>query len=523
MKGHEQRGISRGRDAWMRVAVAAIGFVVAGVQLPTFGQAVSEKASALSLWHDAFQLTATTRSISRPFVIDATDAVSVRVLAASQTLTVTLVSPAGAAYTVGQATTPVFQSSVSLINSQTTKSGASYFGTVIKPVSGKWTLAVSDSVAPAAPLNVMATVFINNSTRLALVGGGASYPLGANVRLALVAFDGSKRVSGLTIKAWLFRSFDPTFTPVAVTFRDDGTGADETAGDRIYEAFVNPGQSSNYQVQADVSGTASTGSFQRSAAVTLRVVDSLVQVTGFSDQGVDDNADGLVDRVVVTPTATVSFAGTYSVQVRLRASNGRELTQNVETAVAAGIASVDVAFNADAINAALGVDGPYTVAEVRWYQIVNGDPILAGVRGGLGLTHAYSLVQMQHQRLRLSGAGDAAGVDVFRTGIFEFLDIHLGINADFAGTYSYSASLIDRNGHELGFVNGSAQLASGANTLSFRFEGSPISRNNVDGPYLLSDLIVVGGGQSLLQTTAFTTPAFKAASFVPPRRRPSGH
>jgi hypothetical protein len=498
----------------------ALAFLLTAVAVPTRGQ-TGDEALATSQWHDAFQLTATTRSVARPFVVDNTAAFSVYVIAASQTLTVKLISPAGAIYTIGDATTAVFQGSISLIASTTTKPGASYLATITKPVPGKWTLNVSDSVTPVAPMNVVATIFLNNATRIVLVGGGNSYPSGSNVRLALVAFDGAARLSGLAIKARLFRPFDPTFTTTAVTFRDDGGGADQSPNDRIYEAFVNPGQAGTYQVQIDVSGASSTGTFQRSAATLLRVVESKAQIMSFTDQGIDDNSDGLVDRITVKPAATLSTAGTYSISVRLRASNGRELVENVEQTLGVGIVSPAVTFSAEEINANLGVDGPFTVAEVRWYQIVNDDLVPAGFRSELGLTHAYPLSQMQHPRLRLNAAGDAAGVDLHGTGTFEFLDIHLGITADFAGAYSYSASLVDRNGHEIDFVSSSASLVVGTNKLPFRFRGILINENHVDGPYLLSNLIVTGVGQALLQTTGFTTSEFKASAFVSPRRRPS--
>src|ERR1700686_1327102 len=210
--------------------------------LPLVAQTATEEMAAAAISHDAFQVLATGVPVARSILVDNTPVLSVELLAASRTLVVSLAAPNGVHYTIGGAPTSTFTSAVFPIDAVSTKPGASYIATIANPVAGTWTLSVTEPAAVPSPLEVLATIYLNNSTRLVLAGGGDSYPLGNNVRLALVAFDGSARLHGLTVAASVFRPFDPTFIPVAVTFRDDGTGADEAGGDGIYEAFLNPGQ-----------------------------------------------------------------------------------------------------------------------------------------------------------------------------------------------------------------------------------------------------------------------------------------
>ena len=481
---------------------------------PTMAQTAVKEMAVLANAHDAFQLTAAAPVAMRSIMVDATSSLSVSVLAASRTLVVSLVAPDGTRRTVNDPPTATFESGFFPIDTVSTKPGASYLINIINPPAGSWTLEVREPAALTAPLDVLTTTFLNNNIFLVLAGGGDTFPLGTSVRLALVAFDGTNKIPGIAIDARLFRPFDPAFTPVAVTFRDDGTGADEVAGDRMYEAFVNPIQPGTYQVQVNASGTASTGTFRRTAATELRIVARNAQIASFTDRGLDDNADGLLDRIGITPSANVTKAGTYVVSIRLRSSNGHEIQQTADKVFGVGAAQAEVTFNAADIVRDLGVNGPYSVAEVRYFEMVpGGDLVPADIRYDLGPTAAYTLSQLQHAPLSLTGVGTGAGRDTNGNGLFDFLDISVGVLADFAGTYTYSASLTDRNGRELGFLSGNLVLNVGANTLTIRYPGLPIGRGGVDGPYFLANLIMFGAGQSLIAPTAFTTPAFLVTQF----------
>jgi hypothetical protein len=497
----------------MLMRLIATMMLISALGLPLMAQTAVQEMAAIASSHDAFQLTPTAPAVVRPVVIDATSAFSVSLLAASRTLVVSVVAPDGTRYSVGDPASNNFESGFFPIDTVSTKPGASYLISIMNPPPGTWTLEVSEPAALGAPLEILATTLLNNSTLLVLVGGDDDFPLGTDVRLALVAFEGLSKLSGLSIEARLFRPFDPSFTPIGVTFRDDGVGADETAGDRIYETFVNPIEPGTYQVQVNAIGTSSTGAFRRTAATGLRIVPHNAQITGFTDRGLDDNADGLFDRIGITPSANLTKAGTYSVAVRLRASNGNEIQRSLEQSFGVGTATVEVTFAATDIVRDLGVDGPYSVAEVRYLEVVDGDLVPADIRYDLGLTAPYTLGQLQHDPLRLSGTGSATGLDVNGNGLYDFLEISIGIIADVAGNYNYSTTLLDRNGRELGFRSGSITLHTAANTLSLSFDGLPIGQGGLDGPYFLSNLLVFGAGQSLIATRAFTTPAFFARQF----------
>lgn len=481
------------------------------VALPLFAQAPTEEMAATAMAHDAFKLTPAAPSVTRTIVVDATEAFTVSLTAASQSLQVKLTAPNGTVHFVGDADTAAFESGLFPIDS--TPPGASYLATVKNPQTGAWTLQVAQPGSVAAPMDVVSTTLFGNDTRAVLVGGGDTYPLDTPVRLALVVFDGTAKVRNLTVAARLFRPGSGV-APVTLDFRDDGTGADTVANDGIYEVLASASTAGRWQAQVDMSGTASTGAFVRTAATQFITVPRKATIGPlFTDRGIDLDGDGLLDQIGVTPRATVLETGTYNVGVRLRASNGKEILKTVERAFSAGAVAPEVLFAAADISAELGVNGPYGVDEVRFLLLAGSDLVPADIRYDLGNTAAYQLGSFEHPRLSLTGNGSAVGVDFNANGRFDQLNITIEVQADFAGTYQYSARLADVNGVELGFRSSSRFLSAGLNQIPFSFPGFPIGQNGVDGPYVLSNLLLFGAGQALVEDTAFLAQPFTASQF----------
>lgn len=480
--------------------------------LPLFGQQAQEEMAAVAVAHDTFRITPAQPLVTRSIVVDATDAVSVNVTAASQSLQVKLIAPdATTQYVVGDAATATFESGYFPIDSTVSKSGASYLITVRNPQPGTWTLEVREPSVLTEALTAVSTTFINNNTRAVLAGGGDAFPHGTPVRLALVVFDGEAKVRNLTIDA---RMLATAGAPISLEFRDDGTGADDRANDGVYQALANAPSPGTYSVIAHANGTASTGAFRRSIGTQFVAVERKAQIGAtFTDRGIDLDGDTLLDRIGVTPRATILQAGTYNVGVRLRASNGKEILRTIETEFTAGAVAPEVLFETADIAAELGVNGPYAVEEVRFLIVTADDLLPADIRYDLGNTAAYDISRFQHDRLRLSGNGRAVGVDLNGNGLFDQLNVTIEVLADFAGSYSYSATLRDVNGTELGFRASSRFLNAGATQLTFTFPGSVIGKNGVDGPYYLSDLLMFGAGESLIADTAFTAAPFLASQF----------
>ncbi|HEX8169190.1 MAG TPA: choice-of-anchor X domain-containing protein [Thermoanaerobaculia bacterium] len=494
-----------------RISLLAM-FVASLISLPAFGAVTTTaEVPAVAMAHDAFVLTPAAPAVSRPLVVDATPEAIVRVTAVSRTLTVALRAPNGTRFTIGDAETAAFAGARS--DSSAVANGATYIILLHQPASGTYALEVSETAALATPLRVVVTTLFENSTRTMLVGGGDSYPAGSNVRLAAVVIDALGKVQNLDVTARLYRPGDAAFVPMTLSFRDDGTGADSVAGDRVYTAFANPGVSGHYEVEASIGGVAASGAFRRTAAAEFDVVPRRAVMNGtFIERTIDSDFDGLVDQVGIAPRADLLEAGDYDVQVRLRASNGKFLQRGVRRTLTTGAQAAEVVFDTADIVRDLAVNGPYDVEVARYDRVLAGGSVPADIRYSLGRTAAYDLSTFDHERLRIVG-GTSAGVDTDGNNLYDRLDIRLDVAVDFAGSYTWSAGLRDRDGKDLGFRTGSAFLGSGTQTIVFSFDGHTIGENGVDGPYYLGNFLLFGAGQSIVASTAFITEPYRAARF----------
>ncbi|HYC88840.1 MAG TPA: choice-of-anchor X domain-containing protein [Thermoanaerobaculia bacterium] len=467
------------------------------------------EVEAAAMAHDAFTLTPGTPSASRPLVIDAAPSAIVRVTAVSRTLQVALRAPDGTSFTVGDAPTAAFDGVRR--DSPAVANGATYILFLQQPRSGTYTLEVTETVPLDKPLPVVALTLFENSTRALLIGGGDTYPLGGNIRLAAVVLDALGKVQNVSIAARLNLPGDAE--PEEVAFRDDGTGADPVAGDAVYSAFVSPAVAGHYRIDATFAGVAASGAFRRSASAELDVVPRRALLDGtFAERTLDTNGDGLINQVGIAPRANVLEAGEYEVQVRLRASNGNAMQRSARRTLAAGSQAAEVLFDTEELARDLGVNGPYQVEIARYDRVLPADSVPADIRYSLGPTAAHDLNAFQRARLRILG-GSSTGVDTDGNGRFDRLDVHLQVAVDFAGFYTWSGGLRDRNGVDLGFRTGSRSLAAGTHTITLSFDGRTIGANGVDGPYALSNFLMFGAGQSIVAVTAFRTEPYPASQF----------
>ncbi|HVS01015.1 MAG TPA: choice-of-anchor X domain-containing protein [Thermoanaerobaculia bacterium] len=433
----------------------------------------------------------------------------------SKTLDIDLTAPDGTRISLGDPDSAVATNSVFPDPSDPDTTGANYLFVLSNPQPGSWTYEIRETVPLIHKRAVLLNVFSGSAVRSALLGGGEDYRLDREVRLALLTVEGSSVLQSVDIAAEVRRIDAPGGAASPVPFRDDGQGGDEVAGDGMFTAALQPGTPGEYRVAATVTGTTESGeAFERDSVAGFRVQPVRADIARtFTDRGIDLDGDGLLDQIGVSPVLDVVDAGEYRVTVTLRAGNGQTLAASRVVDFAAGTFSPEVLFATDDIRSRLAADGPYDVAEVRLEFLPVDLAVTADAAFDLGPTAAYRLNQLQRQAIEFLGSGGAAGVDTNGNGRFDFLDVALPVEFLAAGSYQWSARLVDSNGKELALASGSGTFDAGTATLILRFEGLPIGQNGVDGPYFVRNLIVFGEDESLVIDDPMTTPLFQASQF----------
>jgi subtilisin-like proprotein convertase family protein/pimeloyl-ACP methyl ester carboxylesterase len=307
----------------------------------------------------------------------------------------------------------------------------------------------------------------------------------------------------------------PNRTTQQVALKDDGTGGDATANDGIYTAtFTNTGLPGTYRVlfQADRGAGSGLPAFSRELLNAGTVSNSNSTLSSFSSAGVDTNGNSLFDKLSVQVTLNITQNGTYRVVGRLADTAGNIHFAKTVSALNTGTQTMTLDFDGQRIYRNR-VNGPYRLASVTLVEESGGESRLLDTRTDAHMTTALQFRAFEHDPLVFTGNGSAVGVDTNSNGLFDLLRTTLEIDVAQAGFYNWTAQLLDRNGRDLGFATGSGNLVLGNNNLIFNFDGSRIGLNNVDGPYLVTGLLVYGSNFSLIQQEVLNTPAFRSTQF----------
>ncbi|MGH9462106.1 MAG: hypothetical protein ACRD1X_12865, partial [Vicinamibacteria bacterium] len=163
-----------------------------------------------------------------------------------------------------------------------------------------------------------------------------------------------------------------------------------------YSGEFEPSLPGRYAAVADITGTTSSGlSFSRQAAAEFTVVPVRSLLTGgFSDMGVDDDGNGLFDRIAIDVDADTLETGHYRLFVRLDTIGGRSLMRSTDAVLPAGPSVLTVDFEADAIQQ-LKEDGPYQLESLELLFMGPLGATSADRLRSAGLTRPYRLIEFE--------------------------------------------------------------------------------------------------------------------------------
>lgn len=379
---------------------------------------------------------------------------------------------------------------------------------------GEWTVEVGAASVPSAGTPVGYAVnawFTDPAVTLQGSFARASIATGEALVLRATVSERGTLIRGASVQA---RVAMPAGGRLDVTLHDDGRDGDASAGDGVYSTTVHAlEQAGLYKVLFVAHGsTAARHPFSREMLELATVSAGQARFTGFRDAGLDVNANGYFDELRIEADVNVDAPGRYRVFAVLTDSAGTAYPVSVVQELAAGANTLALSFDGRALYQAR-VDGPYTLSTIRLAQEGELELLPVADVGDAHRTAAYSYRQFEHERIELNGTSVAMGADTNGNGRYDLLDVAIGVDLERAGFYQWSAQLSDSDGKRIGFFAGSSYLDAGRGELLFSFDGEAIGRNGKDAPYLVTELLVFGGGASLVAEQAFTAESFRASHF----------
>jgi hypothetical protein len=463
------------------------------------------------------RLSATVSSDQAVFAIDQCGLVSIDIIATAggvgtsietpsgQTITPANVTTFGGSYDSAEGSAP---DGPSLLPSASR--GFHYLYSLPWQGAGNYTIHFQAPAGLAQEVPVFTEVTTDSPVRAKLFATEGVVLQGGPAVLAAAVFNGQSPLAGANVTVLVT---PPSGSDITVTLRDDGGPSDGAAGDGLYSGELTPAAPGTYRALAVVTGTTPAGvSFKRETAADFTVINPPSRLTGaVQDHGVDDNSDGLIDRVVFDLGTQTTTAGNFRAFVHLKTAGGKSIVGSSDADLPTGTGSLAVNVFADDLRAA-GENGPYTVEYIELDSIGTGGASPCDRLDDLGQTQAYLLTQFQRKPLILTGVTTDQGVDDNGNGRFDRLLVTVQVDALYSGFYSWNMKLADQDGRQLAFSSSSAFLGAGLNSLTFSFDGSAIGSTGANGPLKLSDLLLFGT-KSIVVPDAGQTQAYSSIQF----------
>ncbi len=492
--------------------------------------------SALALWLSAparaqqpettLSLDATQIRLSRlapgqptdqvAFPIDQANVVTVEIIADLDGLATSLVSPAGQIIdptTVvnlgGDFTTLTGAAADSPSAPPAATPGTHYVYTFPWLGAGNYIVRFQAAATLTREVAIITQVTTDSPIRAKLFATEPVVTLGRPSVLTAAVFNAQTPLTGANVAVFIK---PPTGANLNLTLRDDGGTSDDVAGDGLYSGELTPAAPGRYKVLARITGTSGGITYSRETATEFSVVAAPSRLSGGAqDRGVDDDGDGLLDRVALDVPTQTTEAGTYRTFVSLKTANGQTIVRNGDAELQPGPGSITASFDADDL-LALGENGPYTISLI--------DLVLVSAAGvspcdrleNVGTTGTYLLNQFRRDPLILTGVTSDQGIDDNGNNRFDRLAVTVQVDVLRAGYYDWNMKLSDQNAREIGFAAGEGFLDAGLNNVPFEFNGSDIGTSGANGPFRLNDLLLFGPA-SIVVTEVGQTQPYRSLQF----------
>lgn len=339
---------------------------------------------------------------------------------------------------------------------------------------------------------ILTKVTWNSSIAAKLIPTDSTPRTGRPTVLSLILLNGTLPVTGANVQVFIR---NPDGTRNIVNLLDNGNDeTDDRSGDGIYSAEFTPQMAGKYSLVAISTGAAtSKKEFTRNSLATIeaRVVASEFNGT-ISDRGVDDNSDGLFDRIEFRLGTQTAVSGQYQAFVELKTSSGQKLIGNGVANLTNGTGAITANIPASAVRQA-NENGPYTIERIRLEQITE----TAGSqevdrRINLGQTQPYQINQFQRPPLILTGVFSEQGIDTNGNGKFDILRVSVQVDVLTAGLYEWNMKLANADFQDISFASARGNLVAGLNNITVDFNGAQIRRSESNGPYEIRDLLLFG-------------------------------
>lgn len=470
------------RDEWNLASgqvlrISQAGSTGGGVAVPILSELISHEITGGTQSHEV--------------LVSGTAPVTLGILWGEGDLNLTLTAPSGAEIRAAGA-------GVEMVENVDETLGLRYILYRLEaPESGTWQLNVTSS--ESGPVSYLAIGAEEGGPTLSASSDRGIIPAGDAVILtAEIDWAGAAQET-LTVTAHIER---PDGEVDEVVLEDDGAAT-------TFAATYTPEVEGYYNVAVAATGT---GGLRRFTLTGFQVLSGSDNFTGqFTDTGVDDDWDGLYNRLQIDVEVAIGTPGEYLVTGELTDESGRTLTR-AAARVSLGAGQQAVVLDFDGL--ALGESGFSGDLILTNLALIGPDGSGRDFLAPAAAFSGYDPNQFQRSAIRvLPGITDSAH-DLDGDGKYDELRVEIPVDVLRAGYYNINARLMDQQNQEIAWDGIQVYLNAGESTVTLTYPGEAIGQNGVDGPYLVRDFSFYGPAGQLNVYELHSTFPYQAREFA---------
>ena len=237
----------------------------------------------------------------------------------------------------------------------------------------------------------------------------------------------------------------------------------------------------------------------------------------YSDRGVDIDEDGLYDFLVIDVGVDVGEIGRYYLTGELKDKYGSTISFfNYSYNLVEGEQIIQLRFDGGIIHSHK-VDGPFYLSNL---SLLDRDNNQVDFVSDAHITTTYNYTDFKKSYAEFNDTYFDKGVDTDGDGLYNYLNVGIGIEVMKQGNYTIAATLEDNSGYEITTASNSTQLGVGNHFVLLYFDGISIRKHGVSGTYYLRNLSLYCHDEAPMQTdyrhSAYTTQAYNYVDFQKP-------
>jgi hypothetical protein len=342
-----------------------------------------------------------------------------------------------------------------------------------------------------------------DSLKVALVETETAHYADEKVELIAAVFDGDRGVNDAEITGvavLVDENSMPRGTPMPVKF---GPGADGN-----YHAELPATAAGKYEIGINVKGKYPDGKeFERSAGTSISIEPRRARILSITERPIDDDGNGLIDRIELTARIKVDMPGEYFLTVYVGGMQARGKAE-------LGLGETTMTAMVDRFSLVSAVtDGPYKMSATLFRKEPPLNQAFASRLADAGMTRAYKMSTFDHGPLYFKRTVHAVPTSATGNGPFQQLVVSLDVFTP-GGRCFWSGALFTGTVNNIDFVNNSGVLAKGPSQITFPYDGFKIS-NEADGkPLRISTVLFQCGGLHASLGGFLDLPLFPRGTFV---------